>query len=282
MGAGPLALPGVLTVPDAPGPHPGVVILGGSGPTDRDGTVGSVKPLRDLAHGLAPLGIAFLRFDKRPKAHPAELLSRPNQTLRDEYIDDALVALDLLRRRPEVDPSRVFLLGNSLGVVVAPRVALEAPWLAGLVLMAAGLETPGDAIVRQTEYLARLDGLVTPGEQLRIDEARRNAEAIQTLATGGEVTGPSPYGLPRSYWVDIYTYDPIATMRCASRPVLLMQGGRDYQVRPEDLARWEEGLSGLPDVTAERYPAADHMFTEGGLRVAEAVVADIGSWVMLR
>lgn len=161
--------------------------------------MGPVKPLRDLAHGLAPLGVAVLRFDKRPKAHPADLIARPNQTLRDEYIDDALVALDLLRRWPEVDPSRVFLLGHSLGAVVAPRVALDAPWLAGLVLMAAGLETTGHAIVRQTEYLARLGGLVTVGEQMRIDEARRNAEAMQTLATGGEITSPPPYGLPRSY-----------------------------------------------------------------------------------
>ncbi|MGH9226674.1 MAG: hypothetical protein ACRD2W_23450, partial [Acidimicrobiales bacterium] len=83
----------MLTLPDGPGPHPGVVILGGSGPTDRDGTAGPTKPLQDIAHGLAPR-VAVLRFDKRPKAQPAELLARPHLTLRDEYIDDALVALD--------------------------------------------------------------------------------------------------------------------------------------------------------------------------------------------
>ncbi|MGH9226183.1 MAG: hypothetical protein ACRD2W_20900, partial [Acidimicrobiales bacterium] len=148
------------------------------------------------------------------------------------------------------------------------------------VLMAAGLETPGDAIVRQTEYLAQLDGVVNAGEQIQIDGARRDAVAMGNLATGGEVAGPPPYGLPRSYWVDIYSYDPIETMRRASRPVLLMQGGRDYQVRPEDLARWEQGLSGEPDVSAKRYPRADHLFIEEGIHVAEVVVADVGAWIM--
>jgi hypothetical protein len=71
LGSDALAVPGTLTVPVGDGPWPAVVVLPGSGPTDRDSTIGPNKPLKDLAWGLASRGVAVLRFDKVTYAHPA-------------------------------------------------------------------------------------------------------------------------------------------------------------------------------------------------------------------
>ena len=69
MGSGPLAVPGTLSLPRQRGPRPAVVLLGGSGPVDRDETIGRNKRLKDIAWGLASAGVAVLRFDKVTCAH---------------------------------------------------------------------------------------------------------------------------------------------------------------------------------------------------------------------
>jgi hypothetical protein len=91
LGSGPLAVPGTLSLPRTPGPLPAVVLLGGSGPTDRDGTVGNNKPLKDLAWGLASRGIVILRFDKVTFVHPNEVKADRDFTVADEYLPHALL-----------------------------------------------------------------------------------------------------------------------------------------------------------------------------------------------
>ena len=94
------------------------------------------KIFRDIAWGLASKGIAALRYDKRTLQHASEFT--PEQlaqlTVQEEVIDDALLAAELMRQTPEIDPKRVYLLGHSLGASVAPRIGQEDPNLAGLVI----------------------------------------------------------------------------------------------------------------------------------------------------
>ncbi|HEY5394729.1 MAG TPA: DUF3887 domain-containing protein, partial [Trebonia sp.] len=131
LGSGPLAVPGTLSLPRAPGPLPALVLLGGSGPEDRDGSIGRSKPLKDLAWGLASRGVAVLRFDKVTHAHPDQVGENRAFTVADEYLPDALAAIALLQAHPAVDPARVFVAGHSLGGTVAPRVAAAEPSVAG-------------------------------------------------------------------------------------------------------------------------------------------------------
>src|SRR5262249_13113445 len=115
LGTGALAVPGTITTPTLPtmpsasasGPHPAVVLVGGSGPVDRDETIGPNKPFKDLAWGLATRGIVVARFDKVTFAHGAEVGKMTNFTLTDEYLPAALAAIEELRADSAVDPARI-------------------------------------------------------------------------------------------------------------------------------------------------------------------------------
>jgi pimeloyl-ACP methyl ester carboxylesterase len=135
VGSDEWALPGTLTLPKGDGPFPALVLIHGSGPNDRDETIGPQKPFADLAAGLASRGVAVLRFDKRTKVYGAKM-AKADITVKDEVIDDAIAAVGTLRSNPHVERNRVFVLGHSLGGMLIPRIAAAEPSAAGFVVVA--------------------------------------------------------------------------------------------------------------------------------------------------
>src|SRR5437868_1779970 len=89
VGEGEWKLPGTLTVPNGSGPFPAIVLVHGSGPNDRDETVGAIKVFKDLAEGLASRGIAVLRYEKRTKQYAGRMAGLPKMTVAEETVDDA-------------------------------------------------------------------------------------------------------------------------------------------------------------------------------------------------
>jgi dienelactone hydrolase len=284
------ALPGTLTLPKGAGPHPAVVLVHGSGPQDRDETLGPNKPFRDLAWGLASRGVAVLRYDKRTRVHGARMVaSKARITVKEEAIDDALAAAALLRQTPGVDPKRVFVLGHSLGGGLVPRVALADPQVRGLVVWAGYTREALSEVARQYEYLFSLDGSVTDDERKMIDQAKRDAARLRELkasdaAAGGELL----QGIPASYWIDLRDYDVIAAARKVRQPVLVMQGERDYNVTMDAFRDWQKVAA--PNFTFKSYPKLDHLFLEGEgpasnadyarpRNVARYVVEDLAAWI---
>lgn len=292
VGQGEWELPGTLTLPKGEGPYPAVVLIHGSGPNDRDETIGPTKVFRDLAGGLATEGIAVQRYDKRTKVHGQKLAKRETGiTLQEETIDDALLAIELLREHPAVDPERIFVLGHSLGGYAAPRIAKSTSSLAGLILLAGSNRPLEDMIVDQTRYLALSDGQASTKAQEMLDKIAAQAAEVKTLTPESVVAKEDlPLGVPLSYWMDMRSYDPIKTARNLAVPMLLLQGGRDYQVTAADYGRWHEGLKGRDAVTFKWLPTLNHLFIAGKKRsvpaeymqpghVSPKVIEIVATWI---
>jgi dienelactone hydrolase len=288
VGTGALALPGTLTIPAGAGPFPAVVLVHGSGPNDRDESVGGAKPFRDLAEGLSSRGIAVLRYEKRSRAHPASFTGR--FTVDQETVDDAVAAAELLRGRKEIDPGRVFVLGHSLGGMMAPRIGQRDPRLAGLIILAGTTRPLEDVITEQTAYLARAAGADSEQARPQLDALRAGAAAVRALSPADSASLTPVMGAPASYWLDLRGYRPAEVAATLRLPMLVLQGERDYQVTMTDFAAWKRALGGRPDVELRTYPALNHLFVAGSGpsvpaeyaargHVDSSVINDIAGWI---
>ncbi len=294
VGSVPWSLPGTLSMPNGTGPFPAAVLVQGSGPSDRDETVGPNKPFRDLAWGLASAGIAVLRYDKRSFVYPAAIEARlASLTVRQETTDDAVAAIALLRSTPKVDPGRIVLIGHSLGAYLAPRIAVQAPGeLRALVLLEAPSTPLAQIILAQAAYLASLQGSPGPSSDAQLAALRTQVALAESPGLSPSTPASElPLGIPASYWLDLRTYDPLATAAGLRIPMFFSQGGRDYQVPPSELAAWQRALAGRSDVAFRTYPALDHLlftgtgpstpaeYTTPGQHVAPELVADLAAWI---
>jgi dienelactone hydrolase len=280
-------------MPNGQGAFPAVVLIHGSGPNDRDETVGANKPFKDLAWSLASRGIAVLRYDKRTKVHADELAWLANGiTVKEETTDDALAAVDLLRRTDDIDAERIFVLGHSLGGMLAPRMAQADRDIAGLIIMAGPTRPLEDLVVEQTQYIVSLSGDVSAQEQRQVEAIRQEVAAIKALKPSMDVSAQDQLlGAPPQYWLDLQGYNPAAAASVLPQPMLILQGERDYQVTLIDFQGWVDALSGRSDVLLKSYPDLNHLFISGAGQstpeeyltpdnVAAIVIDDVANWIL--
>ncbi len=290
FGDGPLAVPGTVSLPRTPGPWPGVVLMSGSGPNDRDETFGRNKPLKDVAWGLASRGVAVARFDKVTFAHRSEIIGDEAFTLTDEYVPAATAAIRHLAENPDV--ADVFVLGHSLGGTAAPRVAAAEPTVAGLVVMAGGAQPLHWTAVRQVRYLAEQSPGTAAAAQAALDALTKQAEMVDSPDLSPATPSTElPFGAPAPYWLDLRGYHAPAAAAALRKPILVLQGERDYQTTvADDLTEWRAALADRSDVTIRVYEADNHLFFTGSgpstpteyepaQHVDQEVIADIAAWL---
>lgn len=280
------AVPGTLTLPvERTARVPGVVLVHGSGPNDRDERIGERRPFRDLALGLASRGIAVLRYDKRTFAHP-RALANVRVTLDVETIDDAVAAVDALRAHPAVDPARVFVIGHSLGATFAAEIAARAGNVAGVVMLAPSARPIADVVAAQLAYLA--DAARAAGQPTT--ELDALGPTIAALGAR-ELPADTPVlGAPAWYWYELDDRKPVERARTLGVPMLLVFGTRDYQVTQADRRLWTTALRDVPNAAIATY-AVDHLFAPGegastpeqyrlAAHVDPGVVEMIADWVL--
>jgi dienelactone hydrolase len=294
VGSGEWATPGTLSVPSGKGPFPALILVHGSGPNDRDesSASGPQRVFKDLAWGLASRGIAVLRYDKRTLTHGRKLKKVMHSfTQREEYVEDALAAVELLRADGRIDPRRIFVLGHSEGGSLAPRIGAASKHIRGLVVLAGSTRDFATIIIDQLTYLARLDGDVDAEERARIEDMRRRVQPLRQPALLEETPADRlPFQIPAAYWKDELAHPPVEAARAYRNRMLILQGERDYQVTMADFAGWKKGLAGRKQVTFRSYPRLDHHFVEGEGpsrpeqyrrpgHVAKYVIDDIAAWI---
>src|SRR5262249_47563238 len=198
VGTGGWALPGTLSLPAGDGPFPAVVLVHGSGPQDRDETIGPNKTFKDLAWGLASRGIAVLRYEKRTKHYREKLIAMKGLpfTAKDEVDDDALAAVQLLRTTKRIDPKRIFVLGHSLGATMAPRIASCDKDIAGLIILAGTTRPLEDVTLEQLSYIETLD----PQNEVQRSEIAKLKTQVARLKDPQLSSTEIIMGAPASYW----------------------------------------------------------------------------------
>jgi len=267
IGEGKWALPGTLTVPDGSGPFPGVVLVHGSGPNDRDETIGPNKTFRDLAWGLASRGIAVLRYDKRTFIHAKQFTPEivEKLTAKEEVIDDALLAIELMRRTKDIDPKKVFMLGHSLGATLAPRIGKQDPEIAGLIIMAGITRSLEDTILDQFTYLYSLAGTMTDEQKTEFEVLKEKVARVKNIESLKDIPSKDlPLGISPAYWKDLHDHEPSDDVKTLTMPILILQGGRDYQVLVKsDFEGWKSALSHKKNATFKLFPKLNHLFIAG-------------------
>ena len=223
-----IALPCSVVISGRSTSPPIVVMVHGSGALDRNETVMANAPFLDLSRQLAEQGISSLRYDKRTAVYPETV-----STMDDETILDALSAISLARTYS----NNVFLLGHSLGAMLAPEIATRTN-LQGIIMMAAPARDLSEVIDEQLSYLVPAD----------------SAESIKQT-TIEQLRQQSPHYLQPQHQVE--------TAQSLSLPMLIMQGGRDYQVTMRDFDLWRDALKEHPRVLFADYPALNHLFLPG-------------------
>jgi len=282
-------LAAVITTPKNATNFPIVVLVHGSGPADMDGSVGPNKPLKDIASGLASKGIASVRYVKRTVIYPAEFTKA--FTVKEEVLDDAVAAVALAKTVKGADPKNVYVLGHSLGGMLAPRIATLVPDIKGIILAAAPARSLTDIVIEQNKYVVAKAKDTTAATQKLLADALKSIEATRITKLGTTVKPDSVIlGLPASYWVDLNAYNQLNTAKASTKRIMVVQGGNDFQISETDFNLWKSALTGKPSAVFKFYPEINHLLSpqvEKGTsaqyqkmaNVAEKVVIDIADFV---
>lgn len=281
-------LAAIITTPKGVINFPMVVLVHGSGPSDMDGSVGPNKPLKDIANGLAGKGIGSVRYVKRTVIYPAEFSKA--FTVKEEVLDDAVAAVALAKTVKGADVKSVYVLGHSLGGMLAPRIATLAPDIKGIILAAAPARQLTDVIKDQNRYVVARAKDTTGNLAKALESALIEVEKSRITKLGTMKPDSVVMGLPVSYWIDLNNYDQVATAKKLTKRIYIIQGGNDFQVPETDYQLWKSALTDKAGVTFKHYGEINHLLSpqmEMGdatqyqkmVNVSEQLVKELALWI---
>ena len=267
------SLAGTLTIPSGlTPPHPGVILITGSHPQDRD-MVGSrtepinkYRPFRQIADALSRKGIAVLRMDDR--GYGCSEGGDINEATIPERADDIRAGLDYLKDRKEIDEHRIGLLGISEGANIGPMIAAADPSIRVVVIMAGSASTGREILEWQVRYdTALIEGL-TDEERDRI--LKQRIKDVEKWIAEGKT----------NRWRKSFVeYNPLPTARKVLCPALILHGDRDANVPVEHAEFLAEAMraGGNTDVTVRILPNHNHLF----LKDSDGRFTDKRYWKLL-
>ncbi|OYU96986.1 MAG: hypothetical protein CFE21_01470 [Bacteroidetes bacterium B1(2017)] len=252
---------GMLTLPNRGKPFPVVIIVAGSGPTDKDLTMGPNRVYKDIAWGLASKGVAAFRYDKRTKTYGAEIAKNKNATVKEEYLLDLQLAVQMLKKNPDIDSTRIYILGHSEGGYLMPYFEKNIKGIAGYIGFAAAYSEMAPMIYDQLVYL---QSMAPKKDQASFEPIKHQAIYAQTKLNENSPTDSLPLGISAAYLMYLNQNSPQKlSLNLNQKKVLFIQGGRDYQVPPSELEKWKQALKANTQADFEVYPVLNHLGLEG-------------------
>ena len=289
-------LNGLLTLPeDITKPVPAVVFVHGSGASNMDEKVGKITPFKDLAEGLAKHGIASVRYDKRSYVHGLKMLKEKNVTVEIETIEDAILATELLKKDARIDKDNIFIIGHSMGAMLAPRIDAEGGDYKGLILMAGSPRKLEEIMVGQFEdMLNTTKGLVRWIVKKQAEKINGMFDGLYQLSDEDAKKKNMGNGVTLYYFKEIGEHAAPGYLKDLEKPILIMQGEKDFQVTVEkDYNAYKQLLADKGNVTFRLYENLSHAFVPsvyGDIakakqeynveqHIGEDVIADIADWI---
>ena len=290
-------LNGILTLPDNPEkPVPAVVFIHGSGSSNMDEKVMKITPFKDLAEGLAKHGIASVRYDKRSFAHGRKMLKKGNLTVKEEVIEDAVLASKLLKNDPRIDSENVFIIGHSMGAMLAPRIDAEGGNFKGLVLLAGTLDTLEEVLFRQLYEMkngkSKIMGWVASAQEKKF---KKSFENLYELSDEEAKKIPYAGGVSLYYFKEMGEHRAADYLEKTEKPVLVMQGTGDLQVSVErDFGGYKRAFGERDNFSFRLYEGLNHGFVPAlyddiskatkefskERHIGENVISDIAGWIL--
>lgn len=290
-------LRGLLTLPsDVHEPVPGVVFVHGSGSSNMDEKVGKLTPFKDLAEGLGKHGIASVRYDKRSFTHGFKMLrDKRTITVKEETIEDAILAAELLRNDARIDSEKIFIIGHSMGAMLAPRIDAEGGNFAGLILMAGTPRKLEEVMIDQNEaVLATSKGLMRWIMKKQVAKFKRMFDGLYEMSDDAAKKKKMGGGTTLYYFKEMGEHVSAEYLKNLEKPILVLQGEKDFQATAAvDYAAYRELLQGKSNVTFRLYEDLNHAFVpslyddimkakqEYGIErhIGEDVINDIADWI---
>lgn len=257
-------LSGSLTLPNGAGPFPVVILVQGSGPYDRNEQVGPNVPFLDFADQLTQHGIAVLRYDTRTYLYERELAQNNNRTVYDEIINDVTAAVEFLKTRNTIQSDQIFIAGHNMAGYLMPRIAEKTPDAAGYIMLAAAARPLEDLLLAQTTYVINTEKNLDEATKVQmVEQIETTVANIKRLTETSNMASENLYNLPVHYWLDLQSYDPLNQITKINKPLLFLQGGRDYQVTTIDFELWKSVLAKNQDAHFCYYDNLNHLFMIG-------------------
>jgi fermentation-respiration switch protein FrsA (DUF1100 family) len=269
---------------------PCVILVHGSGPSDFDETIGGRKIFRDIAYGLSSNGVACLRYNKRTLVD--KNIDLKTFTLDMETTFDAVQAVEFVSKNYSDVINKIYVLGHSLGGYAIPRIAKLATKANGFISLA-GNARPLEVLVKeQMNYLLNEYKNTLSDEEITqfTDEIAKCNKVINNDYNENTPSDSLPLNMPINYLIDLRNYNPMETLKDEKRPILFLQGSRDYQVTNTDFALWQEGLKKHKNCTFIMLNGLNHLLQFGteksmpaeysqNINVAPTVIENITNWL---
>ena len=238
---------------------PAVILIGGSGPTDRDGVAFGIPILGEIAGALADAGFVVVRYDKRGIGQSG---GRTESASLADYAEDVRAAVKMLAARKDVDPKHIAVVGHSEGGSVALIAAAKEKRIAGVGLIA----TPGvpgtEIVLAQQKRLLDRSTMTAEEKQAKIDAQKRIHAAVISGKGLDQLPPDVRRAVDNAEFQSMLVTDPAALMRQVSKPVLIVQGELDTQIEPSNadkLAALARQRKNAPPVEIVKVPGVNHL-----------------------